>query len=102
MSAYTQVKMEDAPKLLGLPESECVAIWIRLTRSRRPKSSDDIQGPVAALERNVYGHPWAGLLWELHFEKVLMENGWTKVKNLGRFFHAPRKSLVFSPSMWTT
>ena len=24
VSAYTQVKMEDAPKLLGLPEEECL------------------------------------------------------------------------------
>ena len=27
--AYTQVKMEDAPKLLKIPKSECPDIWIR-------------------------------------------------------------------------
>ena len=31
VSAYTQVKMEDAPKLLKIPKSECPDIWIRLT-----------------------------------------------------------------------
>ena len=31
-SAYTQVKMEDAHKLLKIPKSECPDIWIRLPR----------------------------------------------------------------------
>ena len=30
VSAYTQVKMEDAHKLLKIPKSECRDIWIRL------------------------------------------------------------------------
>ena len=38
VSAKTQVKMEDAPTLLELSESECQAFWISLPRSRRPKS----------------------------------------------------------------
>ena len=29
VSAYTQVRMKDAPKLLKIPESECPDIWIR-------------------------------------------------------------------------
>ena len=42
VSAYTQVKMEDAHKLLKIPKSECPDIWIRLPRkiqrtSRAPK-----------------------------------------------------------------
>ena len=28
------------------------------------------------LERNLYGHPLAGLLWERQFEKGLLELGW--------------------------
>ena len=32
VSAYTQVKMEDAPTLLKLSKSECSDIWIRLPR----------------------------------------------------------------------
>ena len=32
-SAYMQVKMEDAPKLLKIPKSECPDNWIRLPRS---------------------------------------------------------------------
>ena len=32
VSASTQVKLEDAPKLLEIPKSECPDIWIRLPR----------------------------------------------------------------------
>ena len=32
VSAYTQVKMEDASKLLKIPKSECPDIWIRLPK----------------------------------------------------------------------
>ena len=32
-------------------------------------------------ERNLYGHPLAGLLWERQFEEVLLELGWEKVPN---------------------
>ena len=34
VSAYTQGKMEDAPKLLKIPKSECPDIWIRLPRHK--------------------------------------------------------------------
>ena len=33
VSAYSQVKMEDAPKLLGLSEAESSTIWIILSKS---------------------------------------------------------------------
>ena len=35
---YTQVQMEDAPKLLKIPKSECADIWIRHPRHKGPKS----------------------------------------------------------------
>ena len=38
VSAYTQVKMEDADKLLKIPKSECPDIRIRLPRHKWPKS----------------------------------------------------------------
>ena len=37
VSAYTQVKMEDAPKLMKIPKSECSDIWIRLPRHKMAK-----------------------------------------------------------------
>ena len=38
ISAKTQVKMENAPKLLKITKSECPDIWIRLPRHKCPKS----------------------------------------------------------------
>ena len=81
VSAYTQVKMEDAPKLLKIPKSECPDIRIRLPRHKWPKSWSSIEDPVVPLERNLHGHPLAALLWERQFEKVLLKYGWEKVSN---------------------
>ena len=36
---------------------------------------------MGPLERNLYGHPVAGLLWESQFEKVLLKYGGEKVPN---------------------
>ena len=38
VSAYTQVKLKDAPRLLTVPKSECPDVWIRLPRHKWPKS----------------------------------------------------------------
>ena len=63
-TAYTQVKKEDAPKLFKIQKSECPDIWIRLPRHKWPKSWSGMEDPVVPLERNLYGHPLARLLWE--------------------------------------
>ena len=34
VSAYTQIKMEDAHKLLKIPKSECPDLWIRPPRHK--------------------------------------------------------------------
>ena len=52
VSSYTQVKMEDASKLLKIPKSECPDIWIRLPWHKWPKSWSSIEDPVP-LERNL-------------------------------------------------
>ena len=70
--------MEDAHKLLKIPKSECPDIWIRLPRHKWPKSWSSMEDPVVPLERNLYGHPLAGLLWERQFEKILLKHGWEK------------------------
>ena len=40
-----------------------------------------MEDPVVPLERNLYGHPLARLLWERQFEKVLLKHGWEKIPN---------------------
>ena len=42
-----------------------------------------IEDLVIPLERNLYGHPLAGLLWKRQFEEVLLELGWEKSAELG-------------------
>ena len=79
VSAHTQVKMKDAPKLFHLSEKDRPTIWIRTPKARRPQHCDSIDDPVVSLERNLCGDPLAGLSWERIHEKVLIEEGWEKV-----------------------
>ena len=101
VSAYTQVKMEDAHKLLKVPKSECPDIWIRLPRHKWPKSWSSMEDPVVPLERNLYGHPLAGLLWERQFEKVLLKHGWEKIPNWECLFVHREKDYSYL-CMWMT
>ena len=45
------------------------------------ESWSNIEDPVVPVDRNLCGHPLAGLLWETQFEKVLLGLGWKKVPN---------------------
>ena len=42
------------------------------------------------------GHPLAGLLWERHFEKILLQHGWEKVSNWECLFVHREKGLFLS------
>ena len=99
--AYTQVKMEDAPKLLKNPKSECPDIWIRLPTHKCPKSWSSMEDPVVLLGRNLYGHPLAGLFWERQFEKLLLKYGWEKVLNWECLFVHREKGYSYL-CMWMT
>ena len=96
VSAYTQVEMEDAPTPLKIPKSECPDIWIRLPKHKWPKSWSSAEDPVFPLERHLYGHPLAGLLWERQFEKVLLKHVWEKVPNWECLFVNRQKGLFLS------
>ena len=82
---HTQVNLDDAPKLLKIPKSECPGVWIRLPRHNWPKSWEKIEDPVVPPERNLHGHPLAELLWERQFEQALLELGWKKLPNWGMY-----------------
>ena len=49
-----------------------------------------------SLERNLYGHPLAGLLWERQFEKILLQHCWLKVSNWECLFVHRQKGLFLS------
>ena len=96
VSACAQVKMEDAPKLLKIPKSECPDIWIRPPRHKWLKSWTSMEDPAVLLERNLYGYPLARLSWERQFEKVLLKYGWKKVSNWECLFVHREKGLFLS------
>ena len=89
-----KVKMEDAHKLLYIPKSECPDIWIRLPRHKWTKSWSSLEDPVVPLERNLYGHPLAGLLWERQFVKILLKHGWEKIPNWECLFVHREKRII--------
>ena len=88
--------MEDAHKLFKIPKSECPDIWIRLPRHKWPKSWSSMEDPVVKIERNLYGHPLAGLLWERQFEKNLLKHGLEKIPNWECLFVHREKGLFLS------
>ena len=77
--------MEDAPTLLKIPK-----------KRKWTKSWSNMEDPVVPLERNLYGHFLAGLLWERQFEKVLLLYVWEKVPNWERLFVGREKVLFLS------
>ena len=93
--------MEDAPKLFKIPKSECPDDWVRLPRQKWPKSWFSMEDPVVLLDRNLYGHFLAGLLWERQFEKALLEHGWEKVPNWDCVSLTEKKDCSCL-CMWTT
>ena len=69
-------------------------IWIRLPQHKWPKSLSSVEDPVVPLERNLYGHPLAGLLWERQFEKILLKHGWEKIPNWECLFVHREKRII--------
>ena len=55
-----------------------------------------MEDPVVPLERNLYGHPLAGLLWERQFEKIQLKCGWEKFSNCECLFVHREKRLFLS------
>ena len=55
-----------------------------------------MEDPVVPLERNLYGHPLAGLLWERQFEEILLKYYWEKVSNWECSFVHRQKGLFLS------
>ena len=59
VSAYTQVKMEDAPTLLKIPKSECPDIGICLPKHNWPTSWSSMEDPFSiSPEMSVFGTHW--------------------------------------------
>ena len=80
VSAYNQVKMEDAHKLKKKPKSECPDIWIRL-----PRQNGQNHGPVWKTQSFLLKGICTVILWQdlwkRQFEKILLKHGWEKIPN---------------------
>ena len=55
-----------------------------------------MEDPVVPFERNLYGHPLEGLLWERQVEKILLKHGWEKIPNWECLFVHREKGLFLS------
>ena len=85
---HTQVKMEDAHKVLKQLDSS--------TTTQVAQIMSSMEDPVVPLERKLYGHPLARLIWERQFEKVLLQHGWEKIPNWECLFVHREKGLFLS------
>ena len=94
IGAYTQVRLSDAKKLLG--PDVVTETWITLPPHKRPASWANIEDPVCPLDLNLYGHPLAGLLWELFQEDILLKVGFEKVKSWECLYVHREKKLFLS------
>ena len=94
VSAQTQVKMEDAPKIT---ENSRIGMSRHLDSSTTTNGQN--HGPawkIQSFERNLYGHPLAGLFWERQFKKILLKHGWEKIPNWECLFVHREKGLFLS------
>ena len=79
VSAYTQLKMEDAHKLLKIPKSQCPVGFVY------HDTTGQNHGPVWKTQSFLLSGIctvilWqAGLLWEREFEKILLKHGLEKI-----------------------
>ena len=53
-----------------------------------------MEDPVVPLERNLYGQPLAGLLWEMQFEKNPIETWMGENSKLGMSLRSSRKKII--------
>ena len=86
VSAYTQVKMEDAHNLF---KNSKIGVSRHLDSSTTTNGLS--HGPVSKTQSFFLNgictdHPLAGLLWERQFEIILSEHGWENVSNLECLF----------------
>ena len=85
--------MEDVPKLVKIPKSECPDIRTRQPEHKLSEFLSSMEDTVVPFGRNVHGHTWAGLLRERQFEKPLLKYCWESSK-LWMFIFEPRKRAV--------
>ena len=70
---------------------------LKLLEKERPRfmnTTSTQSEPVVPLERNLYGHPQTGLLWERRMEQLLFNKTWEQVPTTCGYLHAHRTSIL--------
>ena len=96
-SAYTQVAHGRCSQIVENSQNRNVQTFGSVYHDTNgPNHGPSMEDPVVPLERNLYGHPLAGLLRERQFEKILLQHGWEKVSNWDCLFVHREKGLFLS------
>ena len=102
VSAETQVKMEDVPTNYWKFQNRNVQTFgFVFHDTNGPNHGPNMEDPVGPLERNLCGHPLAGLLWERQL-KILLKHGWEKVSYWECLFVHTVKKDYSHLCMWMT
>ena len=97
ISAYTQVTMTEAPRLLRMPKEECPEMWIRIPPRQIPTGGDNIEDPS--------GTCWKKLMWSPTGRPCLGKKIWRSdirkrmggKYQLGECLYVHKKLGFFSP-----
>ena len=98
VSAYTQVKNGGCSEFQSQNVQKNGYVF---RNTSGPNHGQTLKTQLLSLERNLHGHPRAGLLWERQFEEVLLGFGWKEVPNWECMF-VHRKQGLFSSVTWMT
>ena len=94
VSANTQVRMEDAHKLLKIAKSECPDIWIRQPRHKWPKSWSSMEDPVCSSRTESVRSSFGRTIMERQCDKILLKYGWEKVSKWECLFVHREKRII--------
>ena len=94
VSAYAQVKMENAPSLLKIPKSDCPDIWIPLPKHKWPKSWSSLLNEICTV-----------ILWQDYRGngnlRKFYQNTVGKKFRIGNVYALTEKKDCSYPCMWT-
>ena len=96
MSAYTEVKLEDVPRLIKISETDCPDGWMCRPRQTWPKSWANKNGPVVLLERNLNGHPLDGwIVLGTTKRRSFVTNWMGEITELGMYVGSLKTRVLF-------
>ena len=93
-SAYTQVILSELEKIVG---EKLLEIWVILSTRLHPKWwKDKFKDPVVKLRCNLWGHPLAGLYWEVWSSHIFKKCQFEPVPGWECLWYHPKAKLFLS------